>query len=180
MTNDKIVLMVSLTQQMYEDIKFITQHNPTQVVDEDTVRMYNSLLNEVRVTMPGVTAVLAFEEMNARTLKYKDALVVVGQLMRLLEVASREQFPIETLFNMSSDPPTRVQRSVRRNNQEEEYEEEDDEYNIHDEELYGPNRPVHVNADGTVPFSLDDEDLEEEHPGVNDSIDDFEDYRELR
>jgi len=82
-------VLLGLAEQMYEDVKFIAQLNPTQVVDDDTAKMFNGLLNEVRVNAPGVTGVLAFEQMSGRTLKYKDALVVVGQLRTLLRIADK-------------------------------------------------------------------------------------------
>lgn len=83
-------ILVGLAEQFYDDIKFITQQNPTQVVDEDTSRMYNNLLEEVRANFPFSTPVQALASMNARTLKYKDALVAAGQLKRILQLMSSD------------------------------------------------------------------------------------------
>lgn len=76
--NRSHLLLVSLSEQMYRDVRFITQSNPTVVVDEETVRMFNSLLLEVRKAYPHAVEAIAFEEMTARTLKYKDALLIVA------------------------------------------------------------------------------------------------------
>lgn len=82
-------VLLGLAEQMYEDIKFVAQLNPTQVVDDDSTRMFNGLLNEVRINCPGAMGIISFEEMTPRTLKYKDALVVVGQLRMLLRISEK-------------------------------------------------------------------------------------------
>ena len=60
-------LLVGLARQMYDDIRFITEHNPTQVVDDDTARVFNTLLLEVQQTFRSQPLVFSFNEMAART-----------------------------------------------------------------------------------------------------------------
>jgi hypothetical protein len=90
---DPGLLLLALARRMYEDVKFIAQSNPTQVVDEDTTYIFNHLLNEVRQQFMNVEHVFAFKLMEARTLKYKDALVLSGQLYELMTVITSSGVP---------------------------------------------------------------------------------------
>ncbi len=162
MSSGITTILLGLAEQMYEDVRFITEHSPTQVVDDDTARMFNSLLAEVRVNAPGVVAVVKFGDMSPRTLKYKDALVVVGQLRTMLRISTQ------------TDVSRIARESMRRVMENESLDESLDEEEspsssartsrdtvpssdrvVHDPELYGT-APVVTNPDGTVPFALDD------------------------
>ncbi len=154
-------ILLGLAEQMYEDIKFITEQSPTQVVDDDTVRMFNSLLSEVRLSCPGCVGVVKFTEMNARTLKYKDALVVLGQLRTMLRLSTQtdvDQIARESmrkvLENESLDESLDEEDEEAPQQISEETEPSSDRV-VHDPELYGTS-PVRTNPDGTVPFALDD------------------------
>lgn len=144
-------VLTALSEQMYRDIHFVAEQNPMQVVDDDTARMFNGLLKEVSKAFPSMIEVCPFEPMTARTLKYKDAVVVMGQLWCLVRVGTgRYPFPenknaarlAAAVENVPDLPP------ARRNNEPPD----------HDVELYGPSPPVGLNEDGTVKFSLDDND----------------------
>ena len=136
------VLLSRMARQLYEDMRFIAQLSSTQIVDDDTAKMFNNLLAEVRQNFPAIPQVFAFGEMTPRTIKYKDALVVVGQLKCIIEVATAPDGKIV--------PP--VSKAAQKNNGG-----EDPNESRHDMELYGNRPPVRVNEDGTIPFSLDDE-----------------------
>lgn len=176
-------VLLGLAEQMYEDVKFIAQLNPTQVVDDDTAKMFNGLLNEVRINCPGVTAVLAFEAMTGRTLKYKDALVVVGQMRALLRMAETtdlqrlsrdsmrramenesldESMDIAPPQKQKIDAPASERRAAEAPGQGTPSPRRaaaparpDTNFAL-DPELYGEKPPVRLNDDGTVPFVLDD------------------------
>ncbi|MDK2971445.1 MAG: hypothetical protein PWP23_1200 [Candidatus Sumerlaeota bacterium] len=153
-------LLAALSEQMYRDIRFITQSNPTVVVDDDTVKMYNSLLTEVRKSFPHAVESIAFEEMTPRTLKYKDALVVVGQLACLVKVMTGGEnlaaAPAASVSQAASQPVARSGQTVLRVAEAPAEPEEAPEAEPPlDPELYGPTPPLHLNEDGTVKFSLD-------------------------
>jgi hypothetical protein len=169
-------ILVGLARQMYDDIRFITEHNPTQVVDDDTARVFNTLLLEVQQTFRSTPMVFAFNEMSARTLKYKDALVVMGQLYRLLRLMTQDaraaaaaaapgpaqraskvapRPPSEALdpsldegeYDQPAEPPASARDQAIKSQLES------------DSELYGDGPlPPKVNPDGTIPFSLLDDD----------------------
>lgn len=80
-----------MAERLYEDIKFVTQQNPTQIVDDDGCRAYNSLLTRVRREFHYVDNVADFPEWSPRTIKYKDALVVSGQLYGMLSALTEQR-----------------------------------------------------------------------------------------
>lgn len=145
---NSFTILVKLSEQMYQDIKFITEANPTQVVDEDTARVFNSLLKEVRRSKPSNGIIQVFEEMSPRTLKYKDALVVVGQLYRILSLLDQSDLDIDDLIRRSSgenQKPPAEEAKIKDNAEDS---------GVSDEELYGT-KSVKVNDQGIVPFELD-------------------------
>lgn len=163
-------VLVGLARQMYEDIRFITEQNPTQVVDDDTARMFNTLLAEAQQAFRSAPLVFSFNEMSPRTLKYKDALVVVGQLYRLLAMfapppaarpaAAPARQPSEALDPSLDEGEYDEQPPARALTPEEEAAQRQIEA---DRELYGDGpQPPKVNPDGTIPFSLMDEDHKSE------------------
>jgi hypothetical protein len=173
-------LLAGLAEQMYRDVRFVAHTNPTVVVDEETSRMFNNLLAEVRRTFPHAVETCGFEEMSARTLKYKDALVIVGQLMCLVRVLSgpepvaapaplapvappppftpREVAPAVAAPppRLATPPPGVPERRRELTPEPEVVPDPPEPSEPHDRELLGPIAPVHMNADGTVRFSLDD------------------------
>ncbi|MCC6547872.1 hypothetical protein IT570_11970 [Candidatus Sumerlaeota bacterium] len=80
-------LLVVLAERLYDDIRFVTQQNPTQIVDDDGARAYNLLLAKSRKYFPGLEYLPDFPDWQPRTIKYKDALVAAGQLFALLTAA---------------------------------------------------------------------------------------------
>ncbi|MBI5155124.1 hypothetical protein HZA57_07800 [Candidatus Poribacteria bacterium] len=150
-------ILVGMTRQMYEDIKFIAEQNPTQVVDDETAYVYNQLLNDVRTNFPGVPMVFAFKDMSPRTLKYKDALVMAGQMACLLNQMQRPAAPSTGQFKAPGPAQTASRQAVPRTSEPAGSRAEKDSDTRHDHELYGPRPPSRVNDDGTVPFSLLDE-----------------------
>ena len=140
-------ILVALSDQMYRDVKFVAEHNPTQVVDDDTTKMFNHLLAEVEKVFPLTKRIAAFSPMSPRTLKYKDALVVTGQLFRFLSVMTETE-----------GKPQRAKPVDAGNGAEgiPDPGSEDEHDPTHDVELYGRAKPVNLNDDGTIRFSLED------------------------
>jgi len=149
---NSFTILVKLAEQMYEDIKFITEANPTQVVDEDTARVYNSLLKEVRRAKPTNGIIQVFEEMSPRTLKYKDALVVVGQLYRILSLLDQSDLDIDDLIRRTSGENQKPPAEELKEQKQESLKAIDP--SVSDEELYGT-KSVKINDQGIVPFELD-------------------------
>ena len=176
MRPDKTVL-TALARQFYDDIRFNAANAPTMAVDEDTTRLFNILLRQAREVYPGVSALEGFTDMIPRTIKFKDALVVAGQLHTILRYHSEGSVtplgdrtpsgmaPFSSRSTSSSSssslpklgkallgtetptPGSGETRTTRPITRAEEFE----------EELYGPNPPKRLNADGTVPFTLEDD-----------------------
>lgn len=100
---DEKRLLLSMAERLYIDIKFVTEQNPTQIVDEDGARAYNSILKRTRAAFGNQLPPLAdFPDWAPRNIKYKDALVAAGQIYALLRavvepsrvpVASQERRP---------------------------------------------------------------------------------------
>lgn len=84
-------MITVMAERLYEDIKFVTQQNPTQIVDDDGARAYNSLLARAKKEYPSVEVFDDFPTWSPRTIKYKDALVVAGQLFALLNALTERQ-----------------------------------------------------------------------------------------
>jgi hypothetical protein len=112
-------LLLQMIKQLYDDIKFVTQQNPTQIVDDDGSRCYNSLLGKARKYFPYDEFVGDFSDWQPRSIKYKDALVVVGQLCSMITAlmeASKEGSRDRVMrpTNMAPTPaPARHQGSPR-------------------------------------------------------------------
>lgn len=162
-------LLVHMAQRLYADIRFVTEQNPTQIVDDDGAKAYNSLLVKARKHFPS-EFIDDFGEWSPRTIKYKDALVVAGQFCALLEAQTRDLFPTAqprprpgplppqaTPFPGGSPtqpagagpagaPPSAS--GVYRKPGPEQFRTE------YDEELYGP-KPAQKNPEGIVPFTLE-------------------------
>lgn len=131
-------LLRIMARQLYLDMRFITQQSPTQIVDDEGARTYNALLARVREAFPTVDAVRDFNDWAARTIKYKDALVVCGQLHALIAasvgpVAAKSPAAAVGTPEPGGNPAAR------------------DDY---DDALYGPDASRRQ-EDGTIPFSLD-------------------------
>jgi hypothetical protein len=77
---DAKALLARMAWQLYQDIRFIAEQNPTQVMDEDGAKAFNMLLVRAKKAYPTVDIVQDFEPWNPRTIKYKDALLVIGQV----------------------------------------------------------------------------------------------------
>ncbi len=164
-----------LARQMYDDIRFNAATSPTAPLDEDTTRLFNALLRFSRESYPGQATLESIAEMTPRTIKYKDALVVVGQLTVFLAFKSgalesqkgspagapepaaaavhpasrvRAIGPEATPFDFTSPSEDRVAIPEAASWS-----------GVHDleRELYGPNPPKRLNADGTVPFTLEED-----------------------
>ncbi len=74
------LLLLEMARQFYEDCRYIADNNSTQPVDEDTCLMFNTLLTEMQQAYPSCGHLHHFREMPARSLKFKDAVIVAGQL----------------------------------------------------------------------------------------------------
>ena len=88
----RIILLMA--ERLYEDMKAVTMQNPTQIVDDDGARAYNSLLARVRREFHFVDIVSDFPDWSPRTIKYKDAMVVTGQLHAMLQAVMEKQQPV--------------------------------------------------------------------------------------
>jgi len=78
-------LLTIMAHRLYEDIKFVAEQNPTQPVDDDGAKAYNSLVAKARKIYGGLDHMADFSDWAARTIKYKDALLVAGQFSAMLE-----------------------------------------------------------------------------------------------
>lgn len=78
------LMILTMVQQFYADCKVVCEANPTQPVDEDSTEMFNNLLRESMTVFPGCLFLKGFREMAPRNIKYKDAMVVAGQLYALV------------------------------------------------------------------------------------------------
>lgn len=171
---DQRRLLLLMAERLYEDIKFVTSQNPTQIVDEDGTHAYNVLLAKTRKLFPASEFVAEFVEWNPRTIKYKDALVVAGQLYAMVKafsetvdervvgkapaqaapaparvVASPSNVSFPAVSGPSpvvpSPPAPPLPLTVKASAGKQEG---------HDPELYGP-APVKRRDDGTIPFSME-------------------------
>ena len=175
--SDPKVLLLLMSERLYEDIKFVAQQNPTQIVDDDGAKAYNSLLLRAKKAFVGQELLADFPEWAARTIKYKDALVVAGQFNALLNglishgIGGAASQPwaaqIEAYTAPAAAAPAgQMQRGtpvpapaprgsgpkpppLPKDANEPTRPGEDD-------ELYGPvSTPARRNDDGTIPFSLE-------------------------
>ncbi|MGF1571763.1 MAG: hypothetical protein ACFCU1_01685 [Sumerlaeia bacterium] len=168
-------LLVKLTEQMYQDIKFVAENNPTQVVDDESTRMFNAVLTQMREARPQLSVLNMFSDMNPRTLKYKDALVVTGQLKCLAHALNESNIQFDSLINTATseakqnekakantsekkDGKTHAEKPEALGESEALDESMDDSNKVEsyvDEELYGT-KSLRVNEEGIVPFDLSD------------------------
>ncbi len=127
-----------LARQLYRDVHFVTQLNPVNIVDDETTHAFNSLLAEARRLFPGNNIVATFKDMAPRNIKYKDALIVSGQLAAFLELVTGG-VPVAAAAGAgpNATPPPGENDSLDLEHQ-----------------LYGK-QPVKRNPDGTIPFSME-------------------------
>lgn len=175
---DTKVVLLHMAGRLYEDIKFVTEQNPTQIVDEDGARAYNNLVSRAKKAFTTADFFEDFNEWSPRTIKYKDALVVAGQFCALIEAMSEGQRRVQSITARAAAapppspapaaapqaaPPPRVQAAppapvaqapAAPKEPIGDQEPADMTDFDHDEELYG-NAPLQRNEDGTIPFSLD-------------------------
>ncbi len=139
--NDTRQLLRVMARQLYMDIRFVTERNPTQVVDDEGAKTYNALLGRLRAAFPNVEALADFGDWSPRTIKYKDALIVAGQLNALIAAA------------LAPEGQTVVPPAARPDSADPGGNPAGGDY---EQELYGSD-PVKRRPDGTIPFSLHDE-----------------------
>lgn len=157
-------LLVKLTEQMYQDIRFVAENNPTQVVDDESTRMFNAVLAQLKLTKPQASIFTMFVDMNPRTLKYKDALVVVGQLRCTAKALDESAEAYSAMISKANsegqqsgqkknetENPANNQNSSEKDSLDDSGEAE----SIDDEELYGT-KSLRINEEGIVPFDLSD------------------------
>jgi len=170
MRPDKAIL-TALARQMYEDIRFNAANAPTMAVDEDTTRLFNILLRQTREAYPRLGVLEGFSDIVPRTIKFKDALVVAGQLQTILTYQLEGAAPARTeksfgptpvgMHSSSSSLPKLSKPLGSSETVRTPYDTESDRTPTSAEgfeaELYGPNPPKRLNADGTVPFSLEED-----------------------
>ncbi len=141
--NDQRILLAAMSRQLYEDIKFVTQQSPTQIVDDEGARAFNTLLGKTRHLYQNIEFVQDFQDWTPRTIKYKDALVIAGQLFAMLnQLTGRAVAPVrggEGGSPLVSATPVAAGGGG----------------NDPDEELYGQEVKAKRNPDGTIPFSLE-------------------------
>lgn len=77
-------LLFEMTRQFYEDCKYIAENNSTQPLDEDGCATFNAILQEAQTEFPEYELLLKFREMPPRSVKFKDAMLVAGQLHRIV------------------------------------------------------------------------------------------------
>lgn len=87
MTDSRRILSF-LALQLYRDVRFVTQLNPVNIVDEETSASFNALLVEAKRLFPGNPILDTFREMSPRNVKYKDAVIVAGQLAAFLDLTT--------------------------------------------------------------------------------------------
>jgi len=76
-------LLLEMARQLYEDCQTIAENNSTQPLDEDGCSMFNTLLQEMQAEFPECDLLLKFREIPARSVKFKDAMLITGQLQRI-------------------------------------------------------------------------------------------------
>ncbi len=126
-----------LARQLYRDVHFVTQLNPVNIVDEETAHSFNSILGEARRLFPGNNVLGTFKDMAPRNIKYKDAVIVAGQLAAFLELVTGG-VPVAAGAGAGPGSPSAPE----------------DESQDLEHQLYGK-EPVKRNPDGTIPFSLE-------------------------
>lgn len=105
-------LLVIMAERLYDDIRFVTQQSPTQIVDDDGARAYNLLLAKSRKYYPTIEFLPDFSDWMPRTIKYKDALVASGQLFALLKAASEAGDDLARMSRPAAPPAQPAQNSA--------------------------------------------------------------------
>ncbi|MEQ8822114.1 MAG: hypothetical protein RLY93_17900 [Sumerlaeia bacterium] len=154
-------LIYGMARQMYEDIRYVAGNNPKEVVDDDTAKMFNNLLKNVRAVFPTLRQINDFDPMAPRTLKYKDAMVVVGQLASLLKIINDEHNRLSDAAAGRARAPQQGQGAAKApaqggNRGPGAKAAPQEEPLFHDRELYGDSPPKTLTDEGIVPFTLDD------------------------
>ncbi len=169
------MLLLHMSHRLYEDIKFVTAQNPTQIVDDDGTRAYNAVLAKTRKYINAGDFMDDFQDWTPRSIKYKDALVAVGQLHAMIqacvESGNNYDFPnighsdsesynddsVDIEEDEKSESPFRKESSAHLQDPNivgDEQFETSSKRDSSDKELYGTD-DVKRNEDGTIPFSLD-------------------------
>lgn len=179
---NKKLMLFQMASRLYEDIKFVTELNSTQIVDEDGAKAYNSLLHKVKSQFNLGEFEEDLAEWSPRTIKYKDALVAAGQLFAMVEalVGSEVRRELTPPPSHAPAPSPRMEpravpaaapvppapppdapanpgpppRAPLQNHQMAPHESQNSDFDDMDTELYGSD-PIIRNEDGTIPFSLD-------------------------
>lgn len=106
---DERVLLLAMAERLYQDIRFVTEQSPVQIVDEDGARAYNKLLARVRAQFSNVSTMEDFQDWSPRSIKYKDALIVAGQLHAIIKALVEPTRPSGLSSIPSSAGDTQVQ-----------------------------------------------------------------------
>jgi len=131
-----------LALQLYRDVRFVTNLNPVNIVDDETATSFNSLLNEAKRLFPGNGLLGSFREMAPRNIKYKDAVIVAGQLAAFLELTTGGAPARHAASAGVGAPHTPAPDDVAPG------------LGDIDDQLYGAAASKR-SADGTIPFSLE-------------------------
>lgn len=79
------LLILEMTRQFYEDCKYIAENNSTQPLDEDACNLYNTILKETQAVFPECDLLEKFREIPPRAVKFKDAVLMGGQVYRICQ-----------------------------------------------------------------------------------------------
>jgi len=101
---DRRRLLLGIAKQFYEDCRFISETNATQQVDEDTCLMFNNLLRETQAAFSVCVYLNGFREFPPRSVKFKDAVVVAGQLLAVIRFLCNEDVPV--MDELPTPPPS--------------------------------------------------------------------------
>ncbi len=109
---DKRDLLLEMTGQFYEDCSAIASHSPMQQADEETCMMFNNLLREVQTSFSYCALLGGFREMAPRNVKFKDAVVVAGQLLAIMRTLHRASSPLTDVSGVSGAPSAPGQAGI--------------------------------------------------------------------
>lgn len=146
---DSRTILANMARQMYEDIRFVTQLNPINIVDDDTAYAYNSLLAEARQAFANNGFLAPFKDMQPRNIKYKDAVVVCGQFASVMSMLTNRPSAAYTPITAGATSPAGGGAKPAPAGAEKPEDE------VYHEQLYGPTPVPKRNNDGTIPFSLE-------------------------
>jgi len=103
---DHRLLILELSRQLYEDFRFLAQNNSTQQVDEDSALAFNAVLREAQTLFANCAFTQHFREFAPRNVKFKDAMVVSGQLYTLLHHLLEIEFPADNTPPKQDEAPS--------------------------------------------------------------------------